>query len=59
MEIKQTILKEAAQIGVTDIDIDVIQDPRRGLLAKIKLKTAHEALANALGHYSFQVDWSK
>jgi fatty-acyl-CoA synthase len=59
MEIKQVILKEAAQLGIAEIEIEVTQDPRRGMLASISTNANCEPLATVLGHYSFQVDWQQ
>ncbi|MCY1552339.1 hypothetical protein D9M68_887310 [compost metagenome] len=49
---------EASTLGLEGIEVDVIQDPRRGLLAKVHVRAGQEEeLAKALGRYSFQTDW--
>lgn len=59
IEIKRVILKEAAELGITEIEVEVVQDPRRGMLASISTNASYEQLALVLGHYSFQVDWRR
>ena len=40
-----------------DVEVEVLQDARRGLVASIRAGGNQEALALQLGRYSFQVEW--
>lgn len=56
-EIARVVRQEAAKIGLPDISVEVVQDARRGLVARIAAGPQQERLGQALGRYSFQVDW--
>lgn len=56
-EITRVVRQEAEGLGLTELDIEVVQDARRGLVAQISAGTQHESLAQALGRYSFQIEW--
>lgn len=56
-EIIRIVNQEARALGIENIEIDVIQDSRRGLLAVIREASAHASLKSSLGRYSFQIDW--
>lgn len=56
-EIARVVQREIEYLELTDIALDVVQDPRRGLVARIEAGAHRETLAPALGHYSFQIDW--
>ncbi|SDK60589.1 acyl-CoA synthetase [Pseudomonas indica] len=56
-EIAQVVRREAQALGLAQLDIEVIQDTRRGLVAQISAGTHQEPLALALGRYSFQIEW--
>ncbi|EIU7159925.1 acyl-CoA synthetase [Pseudomonas aeruginosa] len=56
-EIARVVRQEAAALGLADLAIEVVQDARRGLLAQISAGTHQVSLAQALGRYSFQIEW--
>lgn len=56
-EITRVVRQEAEELGLTEIDIEVVQDARRGLVAQISAGTGQHPLAQALGRYSFQIEW--
>ncbi len=56
-EIARVVRQEAAELGLTELSVEVVQDARRGLVARIAAGREREPLARALGRYSFQVDW--
>ncbi|CAD5109907.1 acyl-CoA synthetase [Zestomonas carbonaria] len=56
-EIARVVRQEAAEIGLADVSVEVIQDARRGLVARIAAGLQQEPLRRALGRYSFQIDW--
>ncbi|HBO3116995.1 TPA: acyl-CoA synthetase [Pseudomonas aeruginosa] len=56
-EIARVVRQEAAELGLEDLDLEVIQDARRGLVARIASGPQHESLVRALGRYSFQIEW--
>lgn len=56
-EITRVVRQEAEEIGLTALDIEVVQDARRGLVAKISVGSGQKPLAQALGRYSFQIEW--
>ncbi len=56
-EIARVVRDEASALGLENIDVNVVQDPRRGLVAKVAATRESERLAAALGHYTFQVEW--
>ena len=57
LEIERVIKQEAQGLGIQDINVEVRQDAKRGLLAYISAQAQQNALAAALGRYSFQVEW--
>ncbi|MDU9407637.1 acyl-CoA synthetase [Pseudomonas sp. zfem001] len=56
-EIAQVVRLEAARIGIVDLQVDVVQDARRGLVVQLADGPQRERLGSALGRYSFPVDW--
>lgn len=56
-EIAQVIKQEAAQLGITDLTVEVRQDSRRGLVAHLQTSQQQAALRNALGRYTFAIEW--
>jgi fatty-acyl-CoA synthase len=56
-EITRVVREEAQGIGLAELDMEVVQDARRGLVAQISAGDQREPLAQALGRYSFQIDW--
>lgn len=56
-EIAQVIRQEAAQLGIRDLSVEVRQDSRRGLVSELRVGRQKEALNNALGRYTFAIDW--
>ncbi|WP_413795174.1 MULTISPECIES: acyl-CoA synthetase [unclassified Pseudomonas] len=57
LEIARAVQQAAEEIGVTDFDLNVVQDARRGLVARITVGAQRQPLEQALGRYSFQVEW--
>nr|WP_100548297.1 MULTISPECIES: acyl-CoA synthetase [unclassified Pseudomonas] len=57
LEISRVIRQEASALGFADIVVDVVQDARRGLVARIAAGMRQESLAPVLGRYSFQIEW--
>lgn len=56
-EIARVVREEAAGLGLADLAVEVVQDARRGLVARIAAGLQQESLSRALGRYSFQIDW--
>jgi len=56
-EIARVILQVVERLGLSDIAVEVVQDNRRGPVARIRAGADQEVLAPLLGHYSFQVEW--
>ncbi|MGA4637639.1 acyl-CoA synthetase [Pseudomonas solani] len=56
-EIARVVRQEAAGLGLAELSVEVVQDARRGLVARIAAGLQREALAPVLGRYSFQIDW--
>lgn len=56
-EIERVVRQEASTLGLPSIEVDVRQDAKRGLLARIRSGDQKDALATVLGRYSFQVEW--
>lgn len=56
-EIARVMRQEAAGLGLAELSVEVVQDARRGLVARIAAGLQREALAPVLGRYSFQIDW--
>ncbi|MCW8036543.1 acyl-CoA synthetase [Pseudomonas aeruginosa] len=56
-EIARVVRQEAAELGLVELPVEVVQDARRGLVAQISAGLRHDGLAQALGRYSFQIDW--
>ncbi|MBD9415958.1 acyl-CoA synthetase [Pseudomonas sp. PDM16] len=56
-EIARVVRQEAAELGLTELPVEVVQDARRGLVAQITAGLQRDGLAQALGRYSFQIDW--
>ena len=57
LEIARVIQFEAASHGMQNVVIDVVEDTRRGLLARISAGSNQEELAQLLAGYAFQIDW--
>ncbi|MDQ0458316.1 acyl-CoA synthetase [Rhizobium paknamense] len=57
LEIEIVIRKEANDCGVTLTNLLVVQDSRRGLLAKVTAEGKAEVLREKLGQYAFQADF--
>ena len=53
-EIERVVRQEAAQAGYA-VEVEVVQDGRRGTLARLQGPDRHD-LAAALGRYAFQVE---
>ena len=49
--------QEAKELGIANLTIEVVQDARRGLVAQICAGQQRDGLAQALGRYSFQIEW--
>lgn len=56
-EIALIVRHEAQALDVPELDVDVLQDARRGLVAQVSVGSGQAALAQALGRYSFPVEW--
>jgi fatty-acyl-CoA synthase len=56
-EIARVVRQEAAEIGLADLSVEVVQDARRGLVTRIAGGLQQEPLKRALGRYSLQIDW--
>ncbi|WP_137820575.1 acyl-CoA synthetase [Pseudomonas sp. 2FG] len=56
-EIAQVVRQEAERSGLAGIQVEVVQDARRGLVVQLAASPDRERLAAALGRYSFQVEW--
>ncbi|SDZ51375.1 acyl-CoA synthetase [Pseudomonas sp. NFIX28] len=56
-EIAKVVRQEVERLGLSDIAVEVVQDNRRGHVARIRAGTAQEFLAPLLGRYSFQTEW--
>ena len=56
-EIARVVRQEAKGLGLAELSVEVVQDARRGLVARIAAGLQRETLAPVLGRYSFQVDW--
>ncbi len=53
-EVENTVRAEAGQLGITLTTIDVVQDSKRGLLARYAIDSSDaSALSTALGRYTF------
>ena len=55
-EISRVVHQEARALGLQQINVEVVQDARRGLVARIT-GPRQTPLAQALGRYSFQIEW--
>ncbi|MBB6290682.1 fatty-acyl-CoA synthase [Pseudomonas sp. SJZ103] len=56
-EIAEVVRQESLSCGLSDVHVEVVQDPRRGLVAQIRCAQQREELALRLGRYSFHVKW--
>ncbi|WP_252270811.1 acyl-CoA synthetase [Pseudomonas subflava] len=56
-EIALVIRQEAQALGISELGVDVVQDAKRGLVAQIAVASEQAALAQALGRYSFPIEW--
>ncbi|MFM0018011.1 acyl-CoA synthetase [Paraburkholderia azotifigens] len=56
-EIKRTILEEAQAAGISDVSVEVVQDRRRGVVARVAAKGRQEEFGHLLSRYAFQVEW--
>ncbi|PWR18297.1 acyl-CoA synthetase [Zavarzinia compransoris] len=58
-EIEDVIRREAATAGVTLAALDVVQDTKRGLLARIDAGEGGDALKAILGRYAFATEFTR
>jgi fatty-acyl-CoA synthase len=58
-EISRVVQQEVERMCLQEVDVEVVQDGRRGLVACIRAGGNQETLALLLGRYSFQVEWLK
>ncbi|MDB5982615.1 MAG: AMP-binding protein [Pseudomonas sp.] len=58
-EVARVVLQEAQRMCLQEVEVEVVQDGRRGLVACIRAGGNQETLALLLGRYSFQVEWLK
>ncbi len=56
-EVTNAVQQEIEHLGLSGIEVDVVQDNNRGLLVRIQAGVHRTILAPLLGCYSFQVDW--
>lgn len=56
-EIAQVVRLEAERSGIVDLQVEIVQDARRGLVVQLADGPQRERLGSALGRYSFPVDW--
>jgi fatty-acyl-CoA synthase len=56
-EIAKVVQQEVERLGLSDIAVEVVQDNRRGHVARIRAGIGQEVLAPLLGRYSFQIEW--
>jgi fatty-acyl-CoA synthase len=56
-EIKRTILEEAQAAGISDVSVEVVQDRRRGVVARVAAKGRQQEFGHLLSRYAFQVEW--
>ncbi len=56
-EIAQVVRHEAKVLGAPELNVKVVQDARLGLVAQVSIGSQQTALAQALGRYSFPVEW--
>ncbi|WP_339530571.1 acyl-CoA synthetase [Pseudomonas mucidolens] len=56
-EIAGVVRQESASCGLGEVHVEVVQDPRRGLVAQIRCVRQRDELALRLGRYSFHVEW--
>ncbi|CAN7601319.1 acyl-CoA synthetase [Pseudomonas umsongensis] len=56
-EIAKVVQQEVQRLGLTDIAVEVVQDNRRGQVARVRAGTGQQMLAPLLGRYSFHVEW--
>lgn len=56
-EIALVIRHEAEALGISELGVEVVQDAKRGLVAQISVASKQAALAQALGRYSFPIEW--
>lgn len=59
IEIGIVVRNEASNLGLADVEVNVVQDTRRGLVAKIYAPQDGERLAAALGRYTFHIEWDQ
>jgi fatty-acyl-CoA synthase len=57
MEIERTIRVEAKAHNIEVGALEVVQDSKRGVVAKLQLKSGVEEMRHALGNYTFAVDY--
>ncbi|MFL9901963.1 acyl-CoA synthetase [Paraburkholderia fungorum] len=56
-EIKRTILAEADAAGIAGVSVEIFNDRRRGVVARIKVGSRQHELAEVLNRYSLQIEW--
>jgi fatty-acyl-CoA synthase len=59
MEIERTIRVEAEAHNAEVAELDVAQDSKRGVVARLRLKSGTEEMRHALGNYTFAVDFNE
>lgn len=57
MEIERAIRAEAQATGSEIAALDVVQDSKRGVVAKLQLKSGIDEMRHVLGNYTFAVDY--
>lgn len=57
-EIARVVEHEAAQGGLSGIELDIRQDSRRGLVAFISAGANRQALEQRLGKFTFPIEWN-
>ena len=57
LEIARLIQVEAASHGIENVVVDVVEDARRGLLARIDAGSHQDEMKRLLAAYAFQTEW--
>ncbi|WP_458129884.1 acyl-CoA synthetase [Pseudomonas sp. Z2-11] len=58
-EISRVISQEIQTAGLTEVTVQIVQDSRRGIVARISAGLQREVLEPRIGRYSFQVEWTE
>jgi fatty-acyl-CoA synthase len=56
-EIEGVVRQESTTLGINLSSLEVVQDSKRGLVARLAVQGDAEALREKLGQYTFAVDW--